>query len=70
MAVARAGRARARYLTKDRKSREAAELAAEAQAELAAEMVATWPLLTAAQREQLRPILSGSIPAEHVESAA
>lgn len=61
-ACARIGKALQRQATADRQSDEAARALQVAQDEAVKALVATWPMFTAEQREQLRPILAGTIP--------
>lgn len=63
LACARMGKAALKAVTATAQSDHAAEAAAVARAEAANVIAATMPLLTGEQREQLRPLLAGTIPA-------
>jgi len=64
MACARTTKAMRKLATADRQSEHAAEAARVARAEAVKAIAAAMPLLTTEQREQLRPILAGTIPAD------
>ena len=70
MRAARLAQTAGRVATKQRNLAEAAAAEAQARALLAEEIASAAPLLTAEQREALRPILAGTIPAEPIKSAA
>jgi hypothetical protein len=63
MRCARIGRAAQQLATADRRSEEAEQAVRLARDEAVRAIVDAAPLLTAEQREQLRPILAGSIEA-------
>jgi hypothetical protein len=67
---ARIVKAHGKSLIAVRTAEQAAQAEARARAELAESIAAAAPLLTAEQREQLRPILAGSIPtqADHADT--
>jgi len=64
MRISKAVKAAQRLATADGQSEHAADVLNVTRAEAVRAIAAAMPLLTAEQREQLRPILSGSIPAD------
>lgn len=67
-ACMRATKAMVSLATAARQEEQAAEVADVTRIEAVRAMAAAIPLLTAEQREQLRPILAGSIPADTIRA--